>query len=196
MKHETIKTENYLLAVDDSEIKEGDWYYLPRTNSPHFCASKEASKELNLERSVGVKKILAHLPLEGQNLYGLDLLPPLEQEDDVEKLADKLSKEYSVYETAQDDVYQGIIIGYNKAKEKYNYTEEDMRKAILMAREDEHKIDVRHPIEIIQSLSQPKMPIWFECEMTFKQMPDFHKDEPKTTTNPQGQTVWVGKYIY
>ena len=52
------------------------------------------------------------------------------------------------------------------------------------------------PLEDEQSLQQPKMPVAFECEWTTKQMPEFHQDEPKTTTNPQGQTVLVGKYIY
>lgn len=27
MKHTIIKTDNYLLVVDDSEIKRGDWFF-------------------------------------------------------------------------------------------------------------------------------------------------------------------------
>lgn len=32
MKYKIIKTENYLLVVDDSEIKEGDWFYVKTPN--------------------------------------------------------------------------------------------------------------------------------------------------------------------
>jgi hypothetical protein len=79
MKHKIIKTDNYLLVVDDSEIKVGDWYYLPRTNSVYEC--KEDPTELNLERRVGVSNVIAHHPLNGAPyLDGVDLLPPLEDE--------------------------------------------------------------------------------------------------------------------
>jgi len=53
--------------------------------------------------------------------------------------------------------------------------------------------------DFIQSLQQPKMPVAFECEMENKIAIDGHTvigSEPKTTTNSQGQTVLVGKYIY
>ena len=45
-----------MYITSDEEIKEGDWYYLPRTNSVHKCI--EDPKELNLERRLGVTKII------------------------------------------------------------------------------------------------------------------------------------------
>jgi hypothetical protein len=57
--------------------------------------------------------------------------------------------------------------------------------------------------DFIQSLQQPKMPVAFECESTQYTVGEMSKlplgtvnQKPKTTTNPQGQTVLVGKYIY
>jgi len=73
MKHKLIQTENYLLVVDDSEIKIDDLYLNQTGNviekltyripsSGHWC-----------------KKIIAHLPLNGAPvLEGVDLLPPSE----------------------------------------------------------------------------------------------------------------------
>lgn len=79
MKHKLIKTENYLLVVDDSEIKEG--YYW-----------NELDKQVRQNNTINHpyhKKIISHLSLNGSLvLEGVDLLPPLE--DDV----DKLAKEY------------------------------------------------------------------------------------------------------
>jgi len=47
------------------------------------------------------------------------------------------------------------------------------------------------------------MPVAFECETTQYTVGEMSKlplgtvnQKPKTTTNPQGQTVLVGKYIY
>lgn len=48
--------DQILYITSDEEIKVGDWYYLPRTNSVHKCI--EDSTELNLERSYGVAKII------------------------------------------------------------------------------------------------------------------------------------------
>ena len=45
-----------IYITSDEEIKVGDWYYLPRTNSVHKC--KEDPTELNLERRLGVAKII------------------------------------------------------------------------------------------------------------------------------------------
>jgi hypothetical protein len=135
-------------------------------------------------------------------------LPPLE--NDVEEvweqgLGAELEKLLPYMKHLDDGQYNsgqlvgfeiGSTWGYNKAKEKYKYTEEDLRKAIELSDKNQRLNDPLHPNEIIQSLQQPKMPVAFECEWTTKQMPEFHQDEPKTTTNPQGQTEWVGKYIY
>jgi len=143
-----IKTDNYLLIVSDEEIKEGDW--VVNTANNYISFSAEEAKDLN--RFTHVKKIIAHLPLNG---------------------------------------------GYNKAKEKYKYTEEDMRKAWNTAYIDAMSIDEEtyKPLffeDFIQSLSQPKMPIGFEREL----VNIMGKGEPITERNSQGHIQWVGTYIF
>jgi hypothetical protein len=170
MKHNIIKTDNYLLLVSD---------------------------EINI----------AHLPLNNSPvLEGLPLLPPLE--DDVEKLAmeswisDKYNEE--LFENGKGAYCAGFWEGFKAATKVYS--EEDLRKAIDMARNDKRKVIDTKGLEylfslqedkIIQSLQQPKMPVAFECE-TEVYMYSINGDiiKPKATTNPQGQTEWVGKYIY
>jgi hypothetical protein len=194
MKHNIIKTEKYLLAIDDSEIKEGDWIYESDSNSVNIAGKGYH----NFTQSDA--KITAYLPLNNSPvLEGVPLLPPLE--DGVERLVkehwekDKESNNPSSFKS-----------GYNKAKEKYKYTEEDIRVAIDMARNGNRKVIDTKGVEylfilqedkIIQSLQQPKLPVAFECE-TEVYMYSINGDiiKPKTTANPQGQTEWVGKYIY
>jgi hypothetical protein len=45
-----------IYITSDEEIKKGDWYYLPRTNSVYKCI--EDPTELNLERRLGIAKII------------------------------------------------------------------------------------------------------------------------------------------
>lgn len=237
MKHNIITTENYLLIVDDSEIKENDYVYVEGHVNPQICKGFENNGDVLCYNNLPyikekTKKVISQLPLNNSPiLEGVDLLPPLVHpncciakdggltnmnkgcaernrclpplEDEVEKLADKL--------ISCSDFIDVLLVkevwksGYNKAKEKYKYTEEDLRKAIDMAQETmlvdlrsderEHKYTKD---EIIQSLQQPKMPVAFKCEI-FVEFPidwDGKGIEPKTTTNSQGHTQWVGRYIY
>jgi hypothetical protein len=194
MTYNIIKTDNYLLVVDDSEIKEGDYYlfnWYGEKDIQKFTYVQYSDREKNkylYEQSC--KKIIAHLPLNNSPiLEGVDLLPPLQSEkDDVEYIANKLTQHL----TYPSERREGIILGYNKAKEKYKYTEEDIAKAVMFGRwGGTMKIDYEN---FIQSLSQPKMPVGFEFEIN---NPMFALTiEPKTTTNSQSQTVWVGKYIF
>jgi hypothetical protein len=194
MTHNIIKTENYLLVVDDSKIKQNDWCIYRTGEVIHYLV------KLNTDN---LKKIIAHLPLNNSPvLEFVPLLPPLE--DEVVELAQAY-----VINTPDNEplrVY-AFIEGYNKAKEKYKYTEEQMKRIYekgysagrneLNSREsDKIKYDY------IQSLQQPKMPVAFECEIfEAKDLKSVDEDwrklgKPKTTTNSQGQAVWVGKYIY
>jgi hypothetical protein len=212
MTHNIIKTENYLLIVDDSEIKEGK-----------TLLSREGIIHTNIGWNYGDKVIIAHLPLNGAPvLEGVPLLPPLE--DEVGELAqkyveDEVKPDIEPRGYNQDlriGIYGGSVTGfiysYNKAKEKYKYTEFDIIKAFEYGWNQRHYgiIDENELLKIqkrfIQSLQQPKMPVAFECEVeriypnpqTISKEYDFDDIliERKTTTNPQGQTVLVGKYIY
>jgi hypothetical protein len=199
MKHNIIKTENYLLAVDDSEIKERDYCLADIGGFYSVVAYNRAFTKHYY------KKITAHLPLNNSPvLEGVDLLPPYSrhQENGVEEYAESCNQLYKEW------LITGYKSGYNKAKEKYKYTEEDLRKVIDMAREtleyDENRgwYNTKSEDKIIQSLQQPKMPVAFECEIfEAKDLKSVDGDwlklgQPKTTTNPKGQTVLVGKYIY
>lgn len=206
MKKELLKTINYLLVVDDSEIKEGDWMYRnneePILVTPNFWWDFQAK----------YCKIIAHLPLKDSPiLEGVPLLPPLEVEDDVESMAkDYLFNDYQKqFKVESNDeqfgVLKGYRDGYNKAKETYKFTEEDMRKAADWYFETNGEKPIE---ELIQSLSQPKMPTHFEFDTVCDQCLDddsvdscychygSYKIVPKTITNSQGQVMVCGKYIY
>lgn len=200
MKYKIIKTKNYLFIVDDSEIKAGDLYYLESVTLKNMILKANESRIATNE-----KKIIAHLPLNGASVIeGVDLLPSLE--DEVEKLAKEYYQKYLLSPHHGDGTKQDYIdcvkFGYNKAKEKYKYTEEDLKKAIEISKDIKYvtfSID-----EIIKSLQQPKYPVAFECEMmNFTGISTELGEEcieyiqrPKTITNSQGETVLEGKYIY
>ena len=52
----TPETGKHIYITSDELIKEGDWYYLPRTNYIYKC--NDFSNELNLERNFGVCKVV------------------------------------------------------------------------------------------------------------------------------------------
>jgi hypothetical protein len=142
MTHNIIKTENYLLVVDNSEIKEGDWIYESDSNSVNIAGKGYH----NFTQSDA--KITAHLPLNNSPiLEGVDLLPPLE--DEVDKLAEceygtdidsiRGSNPYDL----NTDLKRGFAKGYNKAKEKYQKDNEIYKNAYLKLLEFiKNKLDI------------------------------------------------------
>jgi hypothetical protein len=211
MKHNIIKTENYLLVVDDSKIKQNDWCIYRTGEVIHYLV------KLNTDN---LKKITAHLPLNNSPvLEGLPLLPPLKDEveevweqglgAELQKLPYTKHLDDGQYNDGQLAGFEfGATWGYNAAKKRYKYTEGDLRKAIDMARNGNRKVIDTKGVEyllrlqedkIIQSLQQPKTPVAFEC-LTFDtgndELDGTHILGIRTTTNPQGQTVLAGKYIY
>ena len=108
-------------------------------------------------------------------LDGVHLLPPLEDEVDKLGMHDLESYYGSNLElTAPGRMWvEGFDIGYNKAKEKYKYTEEDLRKMFSRAWElrDRYKnldYDKREEFFFQKELkSLSKYPIGFECEMEY-----------------------------
>jgi len=188
MKHDIIKTDNYLLIVSDEEMNDC-WTFNLFRNQPYFLKGYYGKQP-------NAKKIIGHLPLNNSPiLEGVDLLPPLE--DEVKKLGEKCWCDNEITNI------HSFVIGYNKAKEKYKYTEFDIITALEYGWNQRHfgKIDEDELRQIqkrfIQSLQQPKYPIGFECEDEVY-MYSINGDiiKPKTTTNPKGQTQLIGKYIY
>jgi len=210
MTHKIINTGDYLLIVDESEIKEGDWIIgefafngtIIRKNVKHYGSNKTINNDYwtysgeTHQQLSNAKKIIAHLPLNNsQILEGIDLLPPLE--DDINKIARE-------YEIATGGFPISFKAGYNKAKDKYKYTEEDLKECVMyILRDLNAHNEVDKPVNFvwvdsfekyIQSLQQPKMPVGFKCEVDY--VPSTFNTWKKTTTNSQGITQWVGEYIY
>jgi hypothetical protein len=137
MKLQLIHTENYLLVVDESEIK-GDCYW-------HYIGEKEDPMRNNLNESWWkslhdinkYKKVIIHLPLNNAPvLEGVPLLPPLENNNEVweqglEKEIDKLPYTEHLddgqYNDGQLAGFEfGATWGYNKAKEACPNSDNDM----------------------------------------------------------------------
>jgi len=236
MQHKLINTGDYLLIVDESEIKEGDWVYCWETingTPSNFDIILMTSKNYThwVNGANNYKKIIAHLPLNNSPiLEGVDLLPPIE--DEVEKLAKQEYREFPHNSKEHPDwnynrdihcfkKRKAFVKGYNKAKEKYKYTKEDMINAILFGMQkglNVGKLDETDSDWVnnyVKSLQQPKMPVVFNvetekeiCTCSCHSNPDMvhfvaccnggyiKSSKVLTTTNSQGLTQWVGEYIY
>jgi hypothetical protein len=199
MKHNIIQTKNYLLVVDDKKTI-ANWYY-------NESEGKVDSIEFTPTVIGGtiVHNIKAHLPLNNSPiLEGVDLLPPLE--DEVDKLSADYTEEWCSKRKVDVYIHDAFKAGYNKAKEKYKYTEEDLIKVWKAC------LDFNKPAgsdsginfeDFIQSLPKTKLPVAFDCEVeryTVGEMSSLPlgtvNQRLKTTTNSQGITQWVGSYIY
>jgi hypothetical protein len=202
MTHKIINTGDYLLIVDDSEIKYNDWYY-------SYLSETIGQAAPNALGNPNLKKVICHLPLNNSPiLEGVDLLPPLE--DDIDQIIDETLEKLG-YDCEGDktaDFVDGFVRGYNKAKEKYseNITNwiDSFSNLVRTLNVGERELRMLDEFKkYIQSLKQPKMPVGFKCEMV-----DFEVDMglgeecidysqyPKITTNSQGITQWIGEYIY
>ena len=186
MTYNIIKTENYLLVVDDSEIKEGDIVletYVDGTNG------LEQIDTLNDIHPLVHKKILAHLPLSANNLKNIPLLPPL-QEDEYEK---------SISESCNKSISNILMIGYKKAKEKYKYTEEDLRKIFSRGWElreryngsDRNGYEENYPSNWKDMDYEERQEWFYEQELkSLTKYPIGFKFKMET------KFEWVGNYIY
>ena len=218
MEKTIVKTDNYLLIVDDSEIKKGDLILTPygkvvKALDVHTTKFTGVGTALN-----DCQKIIAHLPLnDSPVLEGVTLLPPIE-EDDVWSFGLKEKLDELPYTKHLDDggYNDGQVVGfeigaewgYKKAREKYKFTEKDVLRIIHMSKEEKNInpscddnmwVAKYSKDELIQSLSQPKTPTHFEFEVEDELAIDGHTiigRKPKTTTNSQGQEVACGKYVY
>ena len=207
MKNEIIYTDDYALIVSDEHIKD----VRPHKGKYHLEDGLTINKFPDYLTDLGAcKLIIAHRPLtDAPILEGVPLLPEFKKEDDVVELA---LRTYPFGNSERN----ALITGYNKAKETYKYTEDDLIAVWNIAFEEGVSLDdeINDPVsfkDVIQSLQQPKRPKYFECEMEPKYKhigavkgiygSGFRKQNlmyglPKTITNPQGQTELVGSYTY
>lgn len=169
MKLQLIHTENYLIAVDDAINHPIDCMYR------YIYIDNTIMRISSIQRLSGVNLIIYHLPLNNAPvLEGVELLPPSEDEAEL-----AYQKELLTYNQDKNWVGYGKGINgvskerwksiYNKAKEDYKYTEEDLRIAIhhaylcgvekLKNFEEVEKM----LIENTKAL-QPKLPTSFDTE--------------------------------
>jgi len=169
MKHELIKTENYLLVVSDEYILSNT--YLLNNNQVHFCVSCSEDfihlkGDFDSPFRENCKKIIAHLPLNGApHLDGVDVLPKIENEVEV----------MEVFNMACDLLLE--VMSKNPPPSE---------EAILRTNQ-------------IKELNQPKLPIAFDSHtQRFADKNNILKqwDGPRTITNSEGKTEWVGKYLF
>lgn len=163
-------------------------------------------------------ELCCHLPLNNSPiLEGVDLLPPLEIDEDFNPIGE-YTKEYLSSlmfdgKSFVSDVLLATRLGHNKAREKYKFTEEDMRYMFEMGYRKNvlRETTFEDAIGLIDKENPTILPIAFECEesiffatnafssditLTAEGLQDVVLIGIKKTTNSQGQTQWVGKYIY
>jgi hypothetical protein len=225
MRYELINTGSYLLVVSDDEIKESDIFYM--NNDVIDCTyikvkPKGDAKKIIAHLPLNGAAILdlpLLPPLEQEDdawKHGL--------EDELNKLPYTKHLDDGQYNDGQLAGFEfGANWGFNKAKEKYfkpipnwvytrlctydnrnpyylPYDEDDITRKPTDCNCDNcfyGRTKMAEFILSIQSLSQPKMPVAFECEVEhIGSQEDGDFEEPKKYTNSQGQTVLIGRYIY
>lgn len=154
---ELIQLTNQVLLVEKSVISVGDYI----TDSLRVWKWNDDCSLLGRRKVISSTK-----PLEG--------LPLLVIEDEVDELIDqemiKMGHETSrVRHPIFGEDRQLAKAVYNKAKETYKFTEEDLRKAIDLARDCESDCGGVYFMEgtseeIIQSLTQKELYVEVDCE--------------------------------
>ena len=190
MKYEITYLENYAIILDPRNITPGDWI----SDEYHLWVWEDNSSLL------GRKKVIAHLPLNDfPILEGVPLLPDPNNEANI------VSRNWFATEILSSSHIADIKSfeqGFEKAKEKYKYTEEDMIKCWKAASIDKHQIfgdqiGENYP-SFIQSLISNRKPKFFQpsVEDFYDQIEglDIRYFRRKTNTNEAGIIEWVGEY--
>jgi hypothetical protein len=205
MKNEIIYTDDYALIVSDEHIKD----VRPHKGKYHLEDGLTINKFPDYLTDLGAcKLIIAHRPLtDAPILEGVPLLSEFSKEDDVVELA---LRTYPFGNSERN----ALITGYNKAKETYKYTEDDLIEVWNVAFEEGVSLDdeINDPVsfkDVIQSLQQPKRPKYFQNELDVNCTGNNNNGcfldsaghncgcvSIKTIINSQGQTELVGEYIY
>jgi hypothetical protein len=209
MRYPVIKTDSYLLIVNDDKIRMGD-YYVDDYFLLRKCVVDDSEYWSNRKE---YKKLIAHRPFNNAPyIDGVDVLPPNwrdnGEEDDVEQLAEEHAEHQFKGISDRTSMFE-CKSGYQEAREKYKFTEEDMMEAMEIYSDwvqdvdsdtfyKTYKLKLR---QVIQSLQQPKQPIAFESVDI-----DVHQDtglhlkkvgtEPNKITNAEGRIEWVGEWVY
>jgi hypothetical protein len=226
MKYDLMKIDDYLFIIGDL-YKSDKFPYLVvekfGTDNNFSIWQVDNPNDLDDKNQY---RILAHRPLNGARyLGGVDVLPSLPQEDDVDSICMKDLQDFfgtDIHLTPKGEEYISIFkTVYNKCREKYKFTEEDMLQAAKYGYEfrdttsfPEHNFEdscINNTKQWLKSRQQPKYPIAFECEVEPKfkhigstkevkgsgsKIKNKYAGNPKTFINFDGRSEWVGKYIY
>jgi hypothetical protein len=176
MKLQLIHTENYLLVTFKDRYDEKKYQLFKSTYGDFWINEPNSGK---FRTGGHYYNITHHLPLNNAPvLEGIELLPPLEDEVELayqkELLTDNQDKNWVGYGKGINGVSkERWKIIYNKAKEVYKFTEEDICEFVewmnLHYRALEHTISfkgVKGTKELINlwKEQQPKLPTEFDTE--------------------------------
>jgi hypothetical protein len=207
MKLEIIYTNDYALIVSAEVIEKGDFCY-DLYGDPGYKNYKFIVRCLRTAKdsywNKHCKKIIAHRPLtDAPILEGVPLLPEFGESDKAEKLAYNwfvtADKKNTIFDLGWVNIFTA---GYNKAKETYKYTEEDLKKALLMKH---NALSIEYVIDFLEKEKRPK---FFECETTYDcckryvnckgcdATSDMLNIRMKTIINSEDWEELVGRYIY
>lgn len=222
-----IQTKDYLLLIDEeAEIKINDLCLIDRNvgiSTGYEILACEKVEEDGYYHFTDFKtgrcsKIIAYYPLNSEaKELDLPLLPNPFEEEPLMKQASKLRELRGYHKDNHYSFCGGFIEGYKAAQSK-QFSLEDMKKAIEMAREQSEPyyggggLVLSEPIyenkyteeEIIQSLSTQQLPKEFIPEYDlmnegYNKPEDYPYQECKvlkTITNSEGREVVQGKWIY
>lgn len=239
MKYKIIHLPNYLLLIDhQSSIKAGDFFMANQgvhkcieidesSSCPYITLNKKGEKIGHFK--TWKTKVIAYSPINGgEELGNLPLLPPLVIEMKVEELsidyleklveADKKEKDFtgmSVGLSPRNNrerlaQVQGFEDGYFKALETFKYSDQDLLKAISLAKNEEFTSSSERILELVkENLTQYRIPTEFDCELEYlsnlgEWKPVLLPSEWESNTQKRikeivhstGKKILCGKYIF
>jgi hypothetical protein len=209
-KFKIVETSDYILAVSDEEIQQGD---ICLKEIEHY------GKHIMIARGIGDtksttafwRKIIAYQPKGNATELDIPLLPKIVIEEDIEKLALLKGYKYYPYNDINSEIaLGGFIRGYKAATKKYS--EVDLYTAFNVGRTYEKSnhegVSQYELVEYIQSLKQHITPKWFVADRQklyhakrkgiteFQDTKGYYSWILKTETNSEGKTYLVGTYLY
>jgi hypothetical protein len=189
-KLQLIEPPDYILAVSDEEIKEGDWFLVTSGIGYKILSTQKAEYDNDGTKSWSdshCKKIIAHTPKGNTPELDLPLLPEMVDNNDVDKITKvvmnkwvgtlskmKISPEEIDEITEEHSFY--YLQGYKAATKVYD--EEDLRGAFISGKHGGKTETYMEFEEFIQSLKQSKTPKWFvaEVEYYYHSSKEFYSD--------------------
>lgn len=204
MRHEIIKVDNYLVVIDPkAPVEEGE-ICLFRAETDYIVKATTPIEEDLVIQDI-YWKIIRHLPLEGSPaLEGVPMLPPLPVDDawnngleqELTKLPFTKHLDDGQYNDGQITGFElGANWGFDKAKEKYKFTEEDMKRlyegTLQNVGTSIKQSDLPTWEQVKESLSRPKIPTHFEVLFTGSGM-----FVPALGDYVYQDDNWRGRYIY